>query len=1114
MIRKIAGCLCLILIVSTFTGCFKLDPDKEFDKMYDVVSGSGSFSEAKKAYEDFQTKLNKEYEKLGQKEHEKGMSEDDLALFKDIQRVLSNGGDLYPEFMAKGEALGSLEEKREASVWIQNHTYWGGPELAVILDGRTYYEMRYSGEDEVVDLSRVERRLGEDGLEFNGFEKSDADISSYPITDPFGEEVEISAVMPVVFHYQGYQGKGDEVVRVEYGDEVELPVLENEDDSYFAFWATERGDYVSGDYYISQISMSAESIITESHVDTADLESPDIYAIYSRLESCDPVIFDGGYTNAGNVNPGEKVKIIPVIENTGTRSEIFSIELRELDKESAQYASAEVVGTFARYNPNSYTDDFPLYPGMRIAVSSYTDDSYGEGSFDLNENHSDAYVELEIDKATPPGTVISVPMRLVNLDGYVFDVEYKVTVEESDFNPVLRKYKFIEESGNGDGVINPGETIYLDILLEGKGVRDTGRGLRSILSTESDDVEFISSMIRDDYLRPGEFATGTYCNYSSYERAERGLNPGRGENMFKFEISPSCQGGTVIPFTITTTDNTGVVKKNTFELTVNETDADIAFGKYGLKEIDGDGDGRINPGETFALDVNFQNKGSSTLRNLFISLSPEDENVTLSTPGDIWEIGKDGREASNTWKEIESGRYVNSRYYNDGNKTYPDINDSLRVKLSKDYDYSKPLVFNWMAYGDGNIEGWSGSFALPVSKADGNLSLSGYQFIDNGNGDGVINIGESGYLDVRIFNSGSSKVKAISATLEKVEGDAIVTKGTYTFGDLSSKRYKSIRSGNNSYTERDSARLSQRGNISANAFQIRLPNDAKEGGYSVFRLTLEDAYGNKWERELKFLQEKALLGVNATISYYDKPSFEYVYPGEDLMLKVALENTSSGNLSGVKCVFSSDSKYVSIKEPSWNYGDISRGRSKELRNRSDNPFRISSSAPVGEVVAIKATFTDNSGVERSFEKSFTVGVERFDPIVARSNISGIAPDGSSKVRKGGYVFLDAVVQNLGPVAGEDVSAVFSTESGYLTINTPEIKLGVIASGCFKSIGYPEGTTNGYSDLKKASANLKAGYGAEIRISDDAPRGGRIPVKMTISEMGVPLYEYEFSVVVM
>ena len=166
MIRKIAGCLCLILIVSTFTGCFKLDPDKEFDKMYDVVSGSGSFSEAKKAYENFQTKLNKEYEKLGQKEHEKGMSEDDLALFKDIQRVLSNGGDLYPEFMAKGEALGSLEEKREASVWIQNHTYWGGPELAVILDGRTYYEMRYSGEDEVVDLSRVERRLGEDGLEF------------------------------------------------------------------------------------------------------------------------------------------------------------------------------------------------------------------------------------------------------------------------------------------------------------------------------------------------------------------------------------------------------------------------------------------------------------------------------------------------------------------------------------------------------------------------------------------------------------------------------------------------------------------------------------------------------------------------------------------------------------------------------------------------------------------------------------------------------------------------------------------------------------------------------------------------------------------------------------
>lgn len=1115
MFNKLIRILCFVCLALVLTGCFKLDPYKEFDKMNKVVTGSGSFKEAQRAYGNFIDKMVEESLSLADKDFSRGLSEDEAALYSDIRSVITRATGQYGYLISKAKKLDSIEDKKEAALWIEEKTSWPGPDLQVILDGRSIHDFSYDGDDTTIDISRIISVLGDMGLEFAGFaDGSEFGLSAFPISDPFGEEVEISAVMPVNLHYQGYGGKDTEIVRVTYGDDVMLPDIGEDDRKVFCGWATEKGDYIVGDYYLSYVKVNPDSYVKGNAVSTRSLESPDLYLIYSELQAEKPLIFDGEYSNSGVANPGEIIKMIPVVGNVGKTRESFEIALGKLDEASSSYAVVRQKGTFASYRQESGYGDFPLYPGKKMAISSNTDSVLMDSNINMSERYSDAYIEIVIDPDTPSGTVLHIPMTITTDDGKDFDVVYDVIVEESDFNPVLRQYEFSDKAGNGDGKINPGETIYLDIVLEGRGKIDTGRSLRSILSTESEYVEFTSSLIEDEYLRPGEYANGTYCNYKSLEKAVKGLNPVRGSNMFSFTIDKDCPGGTAIPFMITTTDKTGKEKVNIFELLVTETDARIIFNKYGIREKSGDGDRKVNPGETFSLDTSFRNVGSSTLENLYISIWTEQDGVSLSTKGDIWEIGDDGKQASNTWKEIKSNYYINSRYYNDrSSDTYESIDDAILVTLSPDYDVKKPITFNWKATGDGNTSGWKGSFSIPVRKTSGNISLSGYAFVDNGNGNSMINIGETGYLDIRVFNSGTSTVKGLKATLSKVEGDVIVTKGTYDFGDISAKRYKTIRSGSRSYQDRTEAALSSQGRVGKGCFEIRLPNDASEGEYSVLLLEFEDSFGNKWNQELRFLQEKPLLGVDASIGYYDKPSYEFVYPGEDLYLRVEVKNTSNGMLSGLSGVFSTDSEYADLSDEPFVFGDLRSGYSDALRHRKDNPIKISAKAPVGETIFINFTMKDSTGLERTFTRDFVVGAERFDPTVVRVKISGIAPDGSMSVKSGGYAYLDAVLYNVGPVNGENVTATFSSDSPYVSINTEEISLGKIVTGRYKSIGYPQGSISGYQKLDDASSHLAEGYGAELKISDNTPSGERVPVKMTISESGVPLYEYQFSVTV-
>ena len=161
--------------------------------------------------------------------------------------------------------------------------------------------------------------------------------------------------------------------------------------------------------------------------------------------------------------------------------------------------------------------------------------------------------------------------------GNTWTDSFSVTVVKVGTELVYYANKFTDSTGNGtynngDGTINPGEVIYMDVAIQNTGT-SIGLGINAVLSTASSYVTIETAEHEYGSIGKGYYKTAYSAYYSYY--AESGYSSSceidyKPASGFKFTVSSETPDGTEIPFTLTMTDSMGNTWTDSFSLTVKE----------------------------------------------------------------------------------------------------------------------------------------------------------------------------------------------------------------------------------------------------------------------------------------------------------------------------------------------------------------------------------------------------------------------------------------------------------------------------------------------------------------------------------------------------------------
>jgi hypothetical protein len=256
--------------------------------------------------------------------------------------------------------------------------------------------------------------------------------------------------------------------------------------------------------------------------------------------------------------------------------------------------------------PNSFAVNVQAegspYEGAAVCV--YKEDEV----YQYDYTNATGDVVFDINPTTPGFLTLTVTGQ----DLQVYQIDLEVIPPEG---PYIVYNSFLVDDdlegtsyGNGDGVINPGETIELPLEVINIGI-DTAYGVSGVITT---DDEYIT--IVDDTEFFGDIAPGD----SLFT-----------EDDFDFTVGVQCPDGHSARFTLETSDSSDSTWTSTFSMIVR---APILA--YDSMEIDdappgGDGDGVLEPGELADLDITVFNSGSAQAHNVHGTISSTDQYIII-----------------------------------------------------------------------------------------------------------------------------------------------------------------------------------------------------------------------------------------------------------------------------------------------------------------------------------------------------------------------------------------------------------------------------------------------------------------------------------------------------
>jgi len=213
-----------------------------------------------------------------------------------------------------------------------------------------------------------------------------------------------------------------------------------------------------------------------------------------------------------------------------------------------------------------------------------------------------------------------------------------------------------DDDGNGNGQIDFGETILLDIALKNVG-NENADDVSASITTESPYITITQNSADFGNIPAGEIFML--------------------ENVFAFEVSDDIPDNTAIAFDITM--NSGD-ESWTSSFSLNAFAPEFSIGNYTVNDSEGNSNGRLDPGETATMHFNLENEGHSdaqiteaflTMMNPFVEVitgTVEFESIAAGSAAEaIFEVFVNPASPVGVAAEFEltmnSGAYAASRLF-------------------------------------------------------------------------------------------------------------------------------------------------------------------------------------------------------------------------------------------------------------------------------------------------------------------------------------------------------------------------------------------------------------------------------------------------------------------
>ncbi|MFQ6093047.1 MAG: C25 family cysteine peptidase, partial [bacterium] len=173
--------------------------------------------------------------------------------------------------------------------------------------------------------------------------------------------------------------------------------------------------------------------------------------------------------------------------------------------------------------------------------------------------------------------------------------------------------------GNGDGLINPGETIGLNVHLKNYGDEDA-TGVTGILRTDDPLVNVLDSLFAFGSIPSGQISAVTIYDSDCYT----------------LEVSPQAENSHTVHFTLEISDSLGNVWTDIIPITVAAPL--LICERYSIDDsTGGDGDGLIELGETVWLEVEIENRGLGIAYG--VTLHPQTESCDVAILDSLVNLG-------------------------------------------------------------------------------------------------------------------------------------------------------------------------------------------------------------------------------------------------------------------------------------------------------------------------------------------------------------------------------------------------------------------------------------------------------------------------------------------
>jgi len=547
-------------------------------------------------------------------------------------------------------------------------------------------------------------------------------------------------------------------------------------------------------------------------------------------------------------------------------------------------------------------------------------------------------------------------------------------------------------SGNNDDTPNKGETVRMNVELVNFGPENASDVLLSLSTID----QYISINAASATVSYGTIDTSyPYKDIGDYSGSSESSVSGSGDaDWFLLSISSSCPTNYQVKLIAEISGSNFGPIYDTISFPISNIGASVEYSSNVIfdgtsNSASGNNDGIANRGEAFRLNVELRNSGTSAVNGVTATLSSSDSYATIYPASN-----------SHSYGTINAGYYKDiSDYSSSSSSSIYSASDAdcFLVSISSSCPPGHKITFS-LNVTDANNNSWSDTFVLTVAAIGANVEYSKHMFYDGtlynavGNGDELLNKGETVRMNVELRNAGTSKVDNLSVTLSTTDAYTTINaaSNSHDYGTINAGYYKDIADYSSSSTS------SIYSAADAGCFLLTVASSCPAGHQIPFTVSITDGNNNSWTDTFN----ATVTAIGASIEYsanavYDGTSYsasgnnnQLANAGEMVRLNVELKNTGTSAANNITASLSTTDSYVTVNPASnsHSYGtinagyymditDYSAGSTSSIYGASDSDcflLTISSSCPSGHQVSFSLNISDSNN--NSWLDTFTLTI--------------------------------------------------------------------------------------------------------------------------------------------